>query len=65
MRGGPFHSAKPRSFFLNTPGLKIVEPSTAYDAKGLLKAAIRDDDPVLFSRQVFSTVSPLTRVAAR
>ena len=46
--GGPFHSLNPESFFLNTPGLKMVEPSTACDAKGLLKAAIRDDDPVLF-----------------
>jgi pyruvate/2-oxoglutarate/acetoin dehydrogenase E1 component len=46
--GGPFHSLNPESFFLNTPGLKMVEPSTARDAKGLLKAAIRDDDPVLF-----------------
>jgi pyruvate/2-oxoglutarate/acetoin dehydrogenase E1 component len=46
--GGPFHSLNPESFFLNTPGLKMVEPSTAFDAKGLLKAAIRDDDPVLF-----------------
>jgi pyruvate/2-oxoglutarate/acetoin dehydrogenase E1 component len=45
--GGPFHSLNAESFFLNTPGLKMVEPSTAYDAKGLLKAAIRDDDPVL------------------
>ena len=46
--GGPFHSANPEAHFLHTPGLKIVEPSTAYDAKGLIKAAIRDDDPVLF-----------------
>lgn len=46
--GGPFHSANPEAFFLNTAGLKIVEPATPYDAKGLLKAAIRDDDPVLF-----------------
>lgn len=46
--GGPFHSLNPESLFLNTPGLKMVEPSTAYDAKGLLKAAIRDDDPVLY-----------------
>jgi len=37
-----------RSIFSNTAGLKIVEPSTAYDAKGLIKAAIRDPDPVLF-----------------
>ena len=46
--GGPFHSANPEAHFLHTPGLKIVEPSTADDAKGLIKAAIRDDDPVLF-----------------
>lgn len=48
VRGGPFHSLNAESFFLNTAGLKIVEPSTAYDAKGLLKAAIADPDPVLF-----------------
>lgn len=48
VRGGPFHSLNAESFFLNTAGLKIVEPSTAYDAKGLIKAAIRDADPVLF-----------------
>jgi 2-oxoisovalerate dehydrogenase E1 component beta subunit len=48
VRGGPFHSLNAESFFLNTAGLKIVEPSTAYDAKGLIKAAIRDPDPVLF-----------------
>lgn len=47
-RSGPFHSLNAESFFLNTAGLKIVEPSTAYDAKGLIKAAIRDPDPVLF-----------------
>lgn len=47
VRGGPFHSINAESFFLNTAGLKIVEPSTAYDAKGLLKAAINDPDPVL------------------
>jgi len=48
VRGGPFHSLNAESFFLNTAGLKMVEPSTAYDAKGLIKAAIRDPDPVLF-----------------
>lgn len=48
VRGGPFHSINAEAFFLNTAGLKIVEPSTAYDAKGLIKAAIRDPDPVLF-----------------
>ena len=48
VHGGPFHSQNVESFFLNTPGLKMVEPSTPYDAKGLIKAAIRDPDPVLF-----------------
>lgn len=48
LRTGPFHSLNPESFFMNTAGLKMVEPSTAYDAKGLIKAAIRDPDPVLF-----------------
>jgi pyruvate/2-oxoglutarate/acetoin dehydrogenase E1 component len=48
VHGGPFHSGNPEAFFLNTPGLKIVAPSTPRDAKGLLKAAIRDDDPVIF-----------------
>ena len=48
VRGGPFHSLNAESFFLNTAGLKMVEPSTSYDAKGLIKAAIRDPDPVLF-----------------
>jgi 2-oxoisovalerate dehydrogenase E1 component beta subunit len=47
-RGGPFHSQNVEMAFFHTPGLKIVYPSTAYDAKGLLKAAIRDDAPVLF-----------------
>lgn len=48
VRGGPFHSQNPEAGFLHTPGLKIVYPSTASDAKGLMKAAIRDDDCVLF-----------------
>jgi 2-oxoisovalerate dehydrogenase E1 component beta subunit len=48
VRGGPFHSQNPEAGFLHTPGLKIVYPSTATDAKGLMKAAIRDDDCVLF-----------------
>jgi len=48
VRGGPFHSQNPEAAFLHTPGLKIVYPATASDAKGLLKSAIRDEDPVLF-----------------
>ena len=47
-RGGPFHSQNVEMAFFHTPGLKIVYPSNPYDAKGLLKAAIRDDNPVLF-----------------
>jgi 2-oxoisovalerate dehydrogenase E1 component beta subunit len=48
VRGGPFHSQNPEAAFLHTPGLKIVYPATASDAKGLIKSAIRDDDCVLF-----------------
>ncbi|HEY3258298.1 MAG TPA: alpha-ketoacid dehydrogenase subunit beta [Gemmatimonadaceae bacterium] len=48
VRGGPFHSQNPEAAFLHTPGLKIVYPATASDAKGLLKSAVRDDDCVLF-----------------
>ncbi len=48
VRGGPFHSQNPEAAFLHTPGLKIVYPATAEDAKGLIKSAIRDDDCVLF-----------------
>jgi 2-oxoisovalerate dehydrogenase E1 component beta subunit len=45
---GPWHSQNPEAWFAHVPGLKIVAPATPYDAKGLLKAAIRDDNPVLF-----------------
>jgi 2-oxoisovalerate dehydrogenase E1 component beta subunit len=48
VRGGPFHSQNPEAAFLHTPGLKIVAPATARDAKVLIKSAIRDDDPVLY-----------------
>jgi len=47
-RGGPFHSQNPEAWFTHVPGLKVVTPATAYDAKGLIKSAIRDNDPVLF-----------------
>jgi 2-oxoisovalerate dehydrogenase E1 component beta subunit len=52
-RAGPFHSQNVESYFLNVPGLKMVAPSTAYDAKGLIKAAIRDPDPVLYFEHKF------------
>jgi 2-oxoisovalerate dehydrogenase E1 component beta subunit len=48
MSGGPFHSQCPEAWFLRTPGLKIVAPSTASDAKGLFTAALRDNNPVIF-----------------
>jgi len=48
VRGGPFHSQNPEVYYAHTPGLKVVQPATAADAKGLLKAAIRDPDPVIY-----------------
>src|SRR6266851_5108408 len=48
IHGGPFHSQNPEAWFVHTPGLKVVAPSTAYDAKGLIKSAIRANDPVLY-----------------
>src|SRR5687767_15349636 len=46
--GGPFHSQNPEAWFLQSPGLKVVAPATADDAKGLLAAAIRDPNPVCY-----------------
>lgn len=48
VHGGPFHSQNTEAWFFHTPGLKLVAPSTPYDAKGLLKAAVRDDNPVIY-----------------
>ena len=45
---GPDHALSPEALLIHSPGLKVVMPSTAYDAKGLLKASIRDDYPVVF-----------------
>ncbi|MBX3343832.1 MAG: alpha-ketoacid dehydrogenase subunit beta [Nitrospira sp.] len=53
VHGGPFHSECPEGWFFHSPGLKIVAPSTPYDAKGLLKAAIRDPNPVLYFEHKF------------
>lgn len=47
-RAGPYHSQMPEMWFARTAGLKVVVPATPYDAKGLIKAAIRDPDPVIF-----------------
>jgi len=48
VRGALYHSQSVEAFFSHAPGLKVVTPATPYDAKGLLKSAIRDDDPVIF-----------------
>lgn len=48
IRGGHYHSQSPEALFIHTPGLKVVAPSNPYDAKGLLLAAMRQNDPVLF-----------------
>ena len=48
VRGGLYHSQSAEAFFGHTPGLKVVTPATPYDAKGLLKTAIRDNDPTVF-----------------
>jgi len=48
VRGALYHSQSVEAFFSHVPGLKVITPSTPYDAKGLLKSAIRDDDPVVF-----------------
>jgi 2-oxoisovalerate dehydrogenase E1 component beta subunit len=53
VHGGPFHSQSNEVWFVHTPGLKVVVPATAYDAKGLVKASIRDDNPVIFYEHKF------------
>ena len=53
VHGGPYHSANPEMYFAHTPGLKVVCPATASDAKGLLKSAVRDNNPVLFLEHKF------------
>ena len=53
VHGGPFHSQNPEAYFVHTPGLKVICPATAYDAKGLIKSAIRDNNPVVFFEHKF------------
>ncbi len=53
VHAGPFHSQNPEAWFAHTPGLKVVLPSTARDAKGLLTAAIRDNNPVIYLENKF------------
>jgi 2-oxoisovalerate dehydrogenase E1 component beta subunit len=48
VHGGPFHSQNPEMWFVHAPGIKVVCPSGPYDAKGLIKSAIRDNNPVIF-----------------
>ncbi len=48
IRSGPFHSQNPEAWFVHTPGLKVVAPSNPADAKGLLAASVRDDNPVIY-----------------
>jgi 2-oxoisovalerate dehydrogenase E1 component beta subunit len=53
IHGGPYHSQNPEMHYVHTPGLKVVAPSTVYDAKGLIKSAIRDEDPVVYFEHKF------------
>jgi pyruvate/2-oxoglutarate/acetoin dehydrogenase E1 component len=53
VHGGPFHSQNPEMHFVHTPGMKVVAPATPADAKGLIKSAIRDNNPVLFLEHKF------------
>jgi pyruvate/2-oxoglutarate/acetoin dehydrogenase E1 component len=53
VHGGPFHSQNPEMYFVHTPGMKVVAPSTPTDAKGLIKSAVRDNNPVLFLEHKF------------
>src|SRR5207302_3806986 len=53
VHGGPFHSQNPEMWFVHTPGMKVVAPGTPSDAYGLIKSAVRDNNPVLFLEHKF------------
>src|SRR5881398_3936741 len=53
VHGGPFHSQNPEMHFVHEPGMKVVAPATPSDAKGLIKSAVRDNNPVLFLEHKF------------
>jgi 2-oxoisovalerate dehydrogenase E1 component beta subunit len=53
VHGGPFHSQNPEMWFVHAPGLKVVCPASARDAKGLMKSSIRDNNPVIFFEHKF------------
>jgi 2-oxoisovalerate dehydrogenase E1 component beta subunit len=59
IRSGPFHSQNPEAWFIHTPGLKVVAPATPADAKGLLNAAIQDNNPVIYfeSKALYRSLS--------
>jgi pyruvate dehydrogenase E1 component subunit beta len=64
IRGGHYHSQSPEAFFTHIPGVKVVCPSNAIDAKGLLASAIRGDDPVIFMEPKFYYKKPKLDVPA-
>ncbi len=63
VHGGPFHSQNPEMHFVHTPGMKVVAPATPSDAKGLIKSAIRDNNPVLFLEHKFLTYAAMVHTA--